>query len=102
MKKLLLTKAARADLRKIYAYTCSEWGELQAGHYLKDLRSAMNRISDGTAVVRPLASRHRDIFKLRQGRHLIIFQMQANHQVLVVRVLHERMDIDPRLGKPSG
>lgn len=102
MKKLLLTKAARADLRKIYAYTCSEWGELQAGHYLKDLRLAMNRILDGTAAVRPLDSRHRDIFKLRQGRHLIIFQMQANHQVLVVRVLHERMDIDARLGKPSG
>lgn len=102
MKKLLLTKAAHADLRKIYAYTSSEWGEFQAGHYLKDLRLASNRISDGTAAVRSLDSRHRDIFKLRQGRHLIIFQMQANHQVLVVRVLHERMDIDARLGMPGG
>lgn len=101
MKTLVLSKAARAGLRKIYAYTYAKWGELQADACLDDLRLAMNRISDGTAAVRPLASRHNDMFKLRQGRHLIVFQMQAEDQRLVVRVLHERMDIDAHLGKPS-
>ncbi len=101
MKSLLLSKAARADLRKIHAYTYAERGQLQANACLDSLRLAMNCISDGTAAVRPLASRHKDMFKFRQGRHLIAFRMQADDQCLVARVLHERTDVDARLGKPS-
>ena len=81
-------------------HTDSQRGvQLQVDAYLDILRLAINCISDGTAAVRPLASRHEDMFKLRQGRHLIIFRMQAEDQCLVVRVLHERMDIDARLGE---
>ena len=98
MKTLLLSRAARSDLRDIYAYTYKEWGELHAETYLDSLRSAMERIADGTAAIHSLASRHQDMFKLRQGRHLIVCQTRNQNEILVVRVLHERMDIDVHIG----
>lgn len=97
MKVLSLTKAARSDLRRIYAYTFMEWGERQAETYLDALRQAMNRIADGSGTARPLRSQHPDMFKLKQGRHLIIFQQSDEDHILVIRVLHERMDIDAHL-----
>lgn len=93
MKKISLTKAARADLRGIYAYTYVEWGEQQADTYLGALREAMDRIADGTGTARPLRSRHANMFKQKQGRHLIVFRQQADGRLLVVRVLHDRMDM---------
>ncbi len=97
MLRLDLTKAARADLRRIYAYTFGKWGEPQADTYLDALRQAMDRIAIGLTTATPLRSRHPDMFKLRQGRHLVIFQRRDDERILVVRVLHERMDIDAHL-----
>ena len=98
MPQLKLTRAARADLREIYAYTYVEWGEQQADSYLDCLEQAMDRVAKGSATIRPLQSKHPNRRKLKQGRHLIVLQETADDQILVVRVLHERMDIDAHLG----
>ncbi len=97
MKTLKISRAASGDLREIYAYTSERWGEGQADAYLGNLRTAMDTIASGAALVNPLASRHRGMFKLRQGCHLIIFCEPSEGEIFVVRVLHDRMDIDARL-----
>ena len=97
MKTLTVSKAASTDLREIYAYTFERWGERQADAYLGELQNAMDGIAAGSALVRPLASRHQGMFKLQQGRHLIVFCEPTPGEVFVVRVLHDRMDIDARL-----
>lgn len=101
MKTLLQSKAARVGLSETYAYTYAEWREAQADACLDNLRLAMGRIADGTAAIRHLASRQQGMYKLRHGRHLIVFQILAEDRGLVVRVLHERMDIDAHLEKLS-
>ena len=85
-------------MREIYAYTFVEWGEQQADSYLDGLEQALDRVSRGLATIRPLHSKHPNMLKLKQGRHLIILQKTGDDQILVVRVLHERMDIDAHLG----
>ncbi len=54
----------------------------------------MDAIAKGMALVRPLVSRHKGMLKPCQGRHLIIFREPAADEILVIRVLHDRMDID--------
>lgn len=98
MPQLRLTRAARTDLREIYAYTYVEWGEQQADSYLDGLEQAMDRVAKGSATIRPLQSKHPNMLKLKQGRHLIVLRETGDDQILVVRVLHERMDIDAHLG----
>lgn len=96
MRRLDISRAARRDLAGIYAYTLDRWGETQADHYLADFEAACARIAEGTAIARRLEFRPDPIFRTRQGRHIIIFR-DAAEAVLIVRVLHERMDIAARL-----
>lgn len=57
----------------------------------------MGAIIDDAALARPLASRRKGMFKLHRGRHLIIFCEHVADEILIGRVLHDRMDIDARL-----
>ena len=98
-KTLKVSKAASGDLREIYAYTLERWGERQADAYLGSLEMSMDSIIDGTALIRPLASRRKGMFKLHIGRHLIVFREPATGEILIIRVLHDRMDIESRLEK---
>ena len=50
MRTLSLTKAARADLRNIYAEIFGEWGEPQADSDLDARQHAMERILDNSAT----------------------------------------------------
>lgn len=94
---LRYTSAAEADLAGIHAYTLTRWGEARAERYLADLEAACARIAEGTAVALRLDFRADPIFRTRQGRHLIIWREEADDTILIVRVLHERMDLPGRL-----
>ena len=98
MPRLKPTRAARDDPRDIYAYTYAEWGEQQADSYLDGLKQAMDRVAKDLATIRPLQSKHPNMLKLKQGRHLIVLQETDDGQILVVRVPHDSMDIDAHLG----
>jgi toxin ParE1/3/4 len=94
VQRLTYSRAAERDLAEIHAYTIARWGEAQADRYLSDLESACNRIADGSAIVSRLPFRADEMFRARQGRHFIIFREEVDGGVLIVRVLHERMDVD--------
>lgn len=99
MPRLLYACAAAADLADIYAYTLRTWGPRQADAYLARLRAGCESTVAGVPTATRLVHREDETFKLRCERHLIIFQRQPE-TVLIVRVLHERMDIDARLAEP--
>lgn len=97
MRRIRYTRAAEADLAGIYAYTLTRWGEDQAERYLGDLETACQRIAAGTAVARRLDFRTDPVFRLRQGHHVIVFREELDGAILVIRVLHERMDLPAHL-----
>lgn len=95
-RALIFSAAAERDLIDIYAYTHARWGERQADAYLDDMRQAIERIADGQAIVRRLEFREDDMMTARQGRHLIVHRAEGQ-AIRIVRILHQRMDIDTRL-----
>lgn len=99
MPRLAYSRAAAADLADIYAYTLRTWGARQADAYLAMLRGGCESTVERASAAARLAHRQDEMFKLRCQRHLIIFQRRPE-MVLIVRVLHERMDIDARLAGP--
>jgi toxin ParE1/3/4 len=91
VKRLELTEIARADLESIRRYSSRTWGPDRTFHYMAALRDTMKRLVAGTVI-----SRNRDDLKaglqmVTSGRHCIFFESDASH-VLIVRVLHEKMD----------
>lgn len=82
---------AGRDLDDIFDHTARRWGADQAERYLRELDAACQRLAEypllGSAadLVRPGYRR------LASGRHVIYFRVHPD-EVLIVRVLHQRMD----------
>ena len=97
MSRYLLSPAAQLDLEQIWDYTCRRWDVEQADEYLRELQSAIDR-----AVVNPRIGRVCDEIrpgyrKLAAGSHTLYYRVMPGGVIDVVRVLHQRMDVDRHL-----
>ena len=94
--RVLYRPAALDDLDQIYEVTLETWGVAQAEHYLSQLRAAVDRV-----VEHPRSGRIYDVAAteyraVRSGRHLIFYRLDLD-AIVVVRILHDRMDMPSRL-----
>jgi len=91
MAELRLTPSALRDLEGIWFYTEQQWGEAQAAHCLDLLNAGF-----GALVLAPLcapACEHiRPGFRRHRVEHHVVYYRLVDDTVIVVRVLHERMD----------
>ena len=97
MKRLDLTDIARADLRSIRRYSSRTWGEERTVEYMGALRDTMKRLLAGAAVSRPRDDLRAGLQMTTSGRHCIFFETDRS-RILVIRVLHDRMDYQRHLG----
>ena len=100
--RALYRPAARDDLEQIYDVTSEIWGTAQAQRYLSQLRSAVERVlrfPRSGQVYRLAGKEYRSV---RAGRHLVFYRIQGDTTVVIVRILHDRMDIPARLSDEGG
>jgi toxin ParE1/3/4 len=91
---LELSDSAKADFRDILSYTWQMWGDRQVAEYRDVIDGALKAIAE-----KPEAGRQRsgsDLLFSRAGRHLIFYRINGP-RIFVIRILHERMDLDSRL-----
>ena len=98
--QVLYRPAALADLDQIHDATREMWGLAQAEHYLSQLRAAVERV-----VQHPRSGRVYDVAAteyraVSSGRHLIFYRLEPD-TIVVVRILHDRMDMPSRLSEES-
>lgn len=94
MAKLRFTNKAVEDLTSIWNYTFKTWSERQADEYYEMLISACRRILVSSLVPARLYTEiSPDLYGVKAGYHLIFFKTITDGDVLIVRILHERMDI---------
>ena len=91
MKRLVLTEIARADLASIRRYSTRIWGRDQTSRYMDDLRDTMKGLVRGTVITRARDDLRPGVLMATSGRHSIFFEADDS-RILVVRVLHDRMD----------
>ncbi|KVZ94869.1 plasmid stabilization protein ParE [Burkholderia ubonensis] len=90
-----LTPLAEADLEDIWTYTYEHWSLEQAERYVGELVTAFERLARREWVGRP--NRAGDGY----GRYLVgshvVFYRETAATLDVIRVLHQRLDIDRHL-----
>ncbi|MBV8976921.1 MAG: type II toxin-antitoxin system RelE/ParE family toxin [Alphaproteobacteria bacterium] len=89
---LILADRARADLWSIARYTEREWGATRKKRYMAFLRERLGtllRHPDLGPVRDDLGSGYRSLLA---GSHMIFYR-RAGEGIVVIRVLHQRMDI---------
>lgn len=93
MAKYDITKEVTEDLYKIWAYTVDTWTEEQADKYYALLEAGMNEVADAPERIgKPYDEILPGLRAYHVRRHMLFYTVQANGKVLIVRILHEKMD----------
>ena len=98
MPKVRYSNKAIEDLTSIWEYTFSEWSESQADEYYEMLISACNRLLYPSIISNHSSDEITDgHLGIKAGHHVIFYMIMDNEDVMVSRILHERMDIKRHL-----
>lgn len=93
-----LTPEAAEDLYKIWEYTVDTWSETQADKYYTQLIAAFKEISshpDTTGKQYNLI--YPGLRGYHAGKHIVFFVKERCGRLLIVRILHEKMDYQRHL-----
>lgn len=97
MSRYVLSPAARADLEQIWDYTRERWDADQAEQYAREIQRAIERVVGNPLIgqacdeVRPGYRKH------AVGSHTLYYRIAGPGVIDVVRILHQRMDVDRHL-----
>ena len=97
MASYTFTRSAQNDLRDIAKYTSKQWGKDQALKYAGDLDQCFEAIAKGHVIEKAVSENVPDIFYQRMQKHIIFYQKGANNDVVILALLHEKMDMINRL-----
>ena len=96
--KLKVSNAAADDLEGIWLYTMEHWSMEQADRYVNLILDRFGRIMSDPKDGRDFSHVRKGYFAANAGSHVIFYRTnEAAGEIEVVRVLHERMDIENRL-----
>ena len=101
MRHLELTEIACADLKSIRRYSQRAWGPDRTAQYMANLRDTLKGLLAGTVVSRNRDDLRPGLQMATSGRHCVFFEADQS-RVLVVRVLHDRMDYQRHLDADAG
>ena len=92
-RKLEYSLKAVEDLTSIWRYTVKTWSEKQADEYYNKLISVCRLLlSKSTITSKKYEEIMPDLYGLHCGHHIIFYALRPQCGILIVRILHERMD----------
>lgn len=94
MSKFVLTPSARLDMVDIWEYTSQTWDDEQAETYVRQLNYGFERLAEMPSIGQDYKHARKGYRKYQILRHLIFYHVISDDLIEIVRVLHERMDVD--------
>lgn len=95
MKPFKLTVSAKADLKDIALFTQRKWGKEQRNLYLKQFDESFWMLSENPVLGRRCDEIRDGYRKFPQGSHVIFYQQTDSQEILIIRILHKNMDVNP-------
>ncbi len=89
--KLVIAPLAKHDLKRIYDYSISNWGDRQASDYLDKLKTLFWELTEQPEMGIMREELLPNIHSFSVNSHVVFYRLQQS-QVEVVRVLHGRQD----------
>lgn len=97
MTAYVLADEAEVDLRKIVRYTRKQWGEAQARTYVAKLKQGMVRLAARQGAFKDMDDVYPRLRMVHCEHHYIFCLLRDDAPVLIIAILHERMDLITRL-----
>lgn len=96
MNQYRLTPAAQRNLSSIWDITEELWGSGQAVKHFREIQAAVERIAQDPSRGRAREEIREGYRSYAVGSH-VIFYLQRETRIEVVRILHQRMDVGRHL-----
>ena len=97
-KRYHFTNRTVEDLSDIWEYTLEAWSERQADAYYNMLIGACQKITENPQL---FGTRYEEIAERLRGyranKHIVFYRILPEGDVLVIRILHQRMDLKRRM-----
>jgi len=97
-RSLHLTESAQNDLLSIAQYSQKTWGGKQKKKYLAHLQSSFKKLCKNNHLGKPRFDLYRGLHAYIYKKH-IIFYLEKNDTIHIVRVLHQSMDIEAQFSE---
>lgn len=98
MARYHLTNKAIEDLTHIWEYTFDTWSEQQADFYYNMLIASCQKITENPRLFSVKYDEiANDLLGYRANKHIIFYRILADGDILVIRILHQRMDLKRKL-----
>lgn len=94
MPPFLLTSAARKDVIDIGRFTTEKWGRRQRDKYPKQLDDAFRLLARQPEIGRDAEDIKPGYKKFSQGSHIIFYRAGTESKIVVIRILHNSMDVE--------
>ncbi len=91
-----LSKKAVSDVEEIWLYTVEKWSVDQADRYYNLIFDEIRFICKNINAGKAMGHVRKGYRASKVKSHLIFYRIQ-NNTVEIIRILHERMDIENRL-----
>ena len=91
MPSFKLSAKAKADLKKIAAFTEKRWGRTQRNAYLLQFDQCFLQLADNPAMGSTCDHIKAGYRQFPQGSHLIFYTIGYNRLAEIIRILHKNM-----------
>jgi toxin ParE1/3/4 len=96
-RSYVISRKAVSDLEDIWIYTAEKWSLEQADRYYKLIFEEIDYICKNPDAGKSM-EHVRKGYRASKGKSHLIFYKLTKEKMEIVRILHEAMDIENRLG----
>lgn len=96
LRELRISRRADADLLAIAEYTTAAFGQEQARKYRDQFKACFASLLGNPQLGRSAEELAPGLRRIRQQAHVIFYKPSAD-AILIVRVLHHKMDVERHL-----
>ena len=97
MSQYVISEKAIEDINNIQIYTAENWSVAQANRYYNLIIDEIEYIVNNFDMALDFGKIRKSYKYSKVKSHLIFFKKDKMNEIEVIRVLHERMDIESRL-----
>ena len=92
-----LSEKANEDLENIWLYTYENWSQEQADRYYNLILNEIEYIAEHFESGKSMEHIRKGYRSTKVKSHLIFYRKSKRNTVEIIRILHQRMDIENRL-----
>lgn len=96
IRTYIISKKAISDLEEIWRYTVEKWSAEQADRYYNLIFDEINYICKNSDAGKSMEHVRKGYRASKVKLHLIFYKV-SDDIIEIIRILHERMDIENRL-----